>query len=104
MKEDAGAVNGTYTLAVNGPAGTEQYTLEVKAGGSTTLYANDTLQSKLTVDGKQIKFSYAPQTKRVRGGGAPALTAPDEHPADSVEEAWAPRRRHCLLRPPGSAD
>ena len=71
IKEDAGSINGTYTLAVNGPGGTEQYTLEVKAGGATTLYAKDTLQSKLSVDGKQIKFSYAPIAKRTRGGGAP---------------------------------
>ena len=71
IKEDAGAVNGTYAVSVNGPAGTEQYTLEVKAGGSTTLYAKDTLQSKLSVDGKQIKLSFAPQVKRARGGGAP---------------------------------
>jgi len=71
VKEDAGAVNGTYTLTVNGPAGSEQYTLEVKAGGVTSLYAKDTLQSKLTVDGKQIKLSYAPAAKRLRAPGAP---------------------------------
>ncbi|MFM7672341.1 MAG: amidohydrolase family protein [Bacteroidota bacterium] len=71
IKEDAGAINGTYTLSVNGPSGTDQHTLEVKSGGATSLYAKDTLQSKLSVDGKQVKFSFAPQAKRVRGGGAP---------------------------------
>ncbi len=70
IKEDAGAINGTYTLMVNGPGGSEQYTLEVKAGGTTSLFAKDTLQSKLSVDGKQIKLSYAPAVKRMRGGGA----------------------------------
>ena len=71
IKEDAGSINGTYTLTVNGAAGAEQYTLEVKSGGNPSLYAKDTLQARLTVDGKQIKLNYAPQVKRVRGAGAP---------------------------------
>ncbi len=71
IKEDAGSMNGTYALSVNGPAGTEQYTLEVKSGGLPSLYAKDTLQARLSLDGKQVKLNYAPQVKRGRGAGMP---------------------------------
>ncbi|MBL7723692.1 MAG: amidohydrolase family protein [Chitinophagaceae bacterium] len=66
VKEDAASVAGTYTLAVTTPAGKETYTLDVKSASSVTMYAKDTLNSKFSFDGKQVKISYAPMTRRQR--------------------------------------
>jgi imidazolonepropionase-like amidohydrolase len=66
VKEDAASVAGTYTLTVNAPNGDEQYTLEVKNASSVTMYAKDTLNSKFSFDGKQVKISYAPMARRQR--------------------------------------
>ncbi len=71
VKEEAWAnIAGTYTLTVNAPAGTETYTLDVKSGSSVTMYGKDTLNSKLTHDGKIVKLSYAPMIRRQRPTGA----------------------------------
>ncbi|MBM3415522.1 MAG: amidohydrolase family protein [Bacteroidetes bacterium] len=59
-------IAGTYALTVNAPAGAEKYTLEVKSGTSLTMYAKDTLNTRFSFDGKQIKLSYAPMQRRQR--------------------------------------
>ena len=74
MKEDAASVAGTYALTVNTPSGTEKYTLDVKSASSVTMYAKDTLNSKFTFDGKQVKISFAPMVRRQRPAGAPGQT------------------------------
>lgn len=66
VKEDAASVAGIYTLAVTTPAGKETYTLDVKTTSSVTMYAKDTLNSKFSFDGKQVKISYAPMARRQR--------------------------------------
>jgi len=66
VKEDAASVAGIYTLAVTTPAGKETYTLDVKTASSVTMYAKDTLNSKFSFDGKQVKISYAPMARRQR--------------------------------------
>jgi len=66
VKEDAASVAGTYTLAVTTPAGKETYTLDVKSASSVTMYAKDTLNSKFSFDGKQVKISYATMARRQR--------------------------------------
>lgn len=66
VKEDAGNVAGTYQLMVSAPAGKETYTLEVKSAGAATLYAKDTLLSRFSFDGKQVKINYAPAPVRQR--------------------------------------
>lgn len=75
VKDDVSAFAGTYNLVVNTPGGRENYTLDVKSASSATLFAKDTLNARLSFDGKQVKLSYAPQTRRQRpegggGGGA----------------------------------
>lgn len=62
-------IAGIYTLAVNTPNGTENYTLDVKSSASLSMYAKDTLNTKFSFDGKQVKLSYAPMTRRQRPGG-----------------------------------
>ncbi|MCX6317355.1 MAG: amidohydrolase family protein [Bacteroidetes bacterium] len=69
VKEDAASVAGTYTLTVNTPNGDEQYTLDVKNASTVTMFAKDTLNSKFSFDGKQVKISFAPMMRRQRPGG-----------------------------------
>jgi imidazolonepropionase-like amidohydrolase len=72
VKDQAAAnVAGTYNLKVNYPSGSETYTLDVKSSSSLSMYGKDTLNAKLSFDGKAVKISYAPMTRRQRpqGGG-----------------------------------
>ena len=70
VKEEAWTnIAGTYTLTVNAPAGTETYTLDVKNGNTVTMTGKDTLNTKFTHDGKIVKLSYAPMTRRQRAAG-----------------------------------
>lgn len=65
VKDDIN-IAGTYQLTVNTPAGAEKYTMDVKSPSSLTLFGKDTLASRFSFDGKQIKLSYAPQPRRQR--------------------------------------
>lgn len=62
-------IAGTYALTVNTPGGTEKYMMDVKSTNSVTLYGKDTLNSKFSFDGKQVKLSYAPMQRRQRPAG-----------------------------------
>ena len=75
VKEDAASVAGTYALTVNTPTGTEEYTLDVKNASAITVFAKDTLNSKFSADGKQVKISYAPMAKRQRPAMNPGQQA-----------------------------
>ena len=66
LKEDAGNVAGTYQLIVTAPTNKETYTLEIKSAGGSTLYAKDTLLSRFSFDGKQVKINFAPAPVRQR--------------------------------------
>ena len=70
--KDDGNIMGTYNLTINTPAGVENYTLEVKSTSSVSMYAKDTMNTRFTSDGNQVKLSYAPMPRRQRpnfGGG-----------------------------------
>ncbi len=69
-------ISGIYNLTVNTPAGTEQYTLDVKSSSSASLYAKDTMNTKFSFDGKQVKLGYAPMPRRQR---------PSFQPGDSTQ-------------------
>ena len=72
VKEDAWTnIAGTYKLTVNTPAGTENYTVDVKSNSSASMYGKDTMNTKFTYDGKSVKLSYAQMQRRQRGGGGP---------------------------------
>ena len=64
--KDDGSITGSYNLTVNTASGTEKYTLDVKSSSSLSMYGKDTLNTKFSFDGKQIKLSYAPMPKRQR--------------------------------------
>ena len=69
VKEDAWTnIAGTYKLTVNTPAGTENYTVDVKSNSSASVYGKDTLSARFSYDGKTVKLSYAKMQGR-RGGG-----------------------------------
>jgi imidazolonepropionase-like amidohydrolase len=59
LKEDSwSAVNGTYSLAVTGPGGTKNYTLNVKSATAADVIGNDTVAARLTHDGKLVKLNF----------------------------------------------
>lgn len=66
IKEDAAAANGLYQLTINTANGKEVYQLEMKSISSATVYAKDTLLSKFSFDGKQVKIGFAPAPPRQR--------------------------------------
>lgn len=67
-------IAGTYALTVNTAAGAEKYTLEVKSTSSLSMYAKDTLNTRFSFDGKQVKISYAPMQRRQRPAGGSDTT------------------------------
>ena len=62
-------IAGTYKVMVFTPAGTENYTLDVKSNSSGSLIGKDTLNTRFSFDGKAVKISFAPMVRRQRGGG-----------------------------------
>ena len=64
--KDDNNITGTYNLTITTPAGEEKYTLDVKSNSSVTMWGKDTLNSKFSFDGKQVKLSYAPMARRQR--------------------------------------
>jgi imidazolonepropionase-like amidohydrolase len=80
VKDDAAAIAGTYDLKINTPAGTETYTLDVKTPSSLTMFGKDTLNTKFTCDGKMVKLSYAPMTRRQRPNAGEGGQRPNTSP------------------------
>ena len=72
--KDDGDITGTYDLTINLPAGTEKYTLDVKSTSSLSMYAKDTMNTKFSSDGKQVKLSYAPMVRGQRPNAQPGDT------------------------------
>ena len=76
IKEEAWTnIAGTYNLTINSPSGTQTYSLEVKDNSSLNMYGKDTMSTKFSYDGKNVKLSFAPMVRRQRGqfgqGGQP---------------------------------
>lgn len=71
IKEDAwNDLKGTYNLVLSTPAGTQNYTLDVKSASSATVIGKDTLTGKFSYDGKIAKLSFSPiPSRRPQGGG-----------------------------------
>jgi imidazolonepropionase-like amidohydrolase len=70
--KDDGNLAGIYNLTINTPAGKENYTLDVKTNSSVSMYSKDTMNTKFSSDGKQVKLSYAPMPRRQRPSSMPA--------------------------------
>ena len=58
VKEDAGAVAGSYNLQINNAGNKQGYELLVKSPGVASVIGKDTLTSKFSFDGKLVKFSF----------------------------------------------
>lgn len=65
--EASNNIAGTYNLKINAPGGTETYTLDVKSNSALSMYAKDTMNSRFTFDGKMVRLSYAPVSRRRTG-------------------------------------
>jgi len=65
VKDDSN-IAGVYNVAVNTPFGVENYTLDVKSPSTATLYGKDSLNTKFSFDGKQVKIGFAARPARVR--------------------------------------
>lgn len=72
--KDDGNIAGIYDIAITTPAGVEKYTLDVKSTSSATMYAKDTMNSKFSFDGKQVKLGFAVRERRQRPTTQPADT------------------------------
>lgn len=70
VKDDSN-IAGTYNLSITTPTGVEKYTLDVKSTSSISMFGKDTMNTKFSFDGKQVKLSYAPMTRRQRPAGGP---------------------------------
>lgn len=70
IKDETASEGGTYKLAVNFPTGTADYTLDVKSSSSVTMVGKDTMNTKFSFDGRMVKLSYAPMSRRQRGGAS----------------------------------
>ena len=77
-------IAGVYNLTINTSTGVEKYTVDVKSNSSAIMFGKDTLNSKFSFDGKQIKLAYAlkaPAAKSAmpgsfgRSGGSTELPA-----------------------------
>jgi len=65
VKEDQWAdIKGYYTLAINTEKGIVNYTLDVKNASTANIFKKDTLTSKFSYDGKQIKLSFTPVSSK----------------------------------------
>ena len=61
VKEDQWAdIKGNYTLSINTEKGIVNYTLDVKNASTANIIKKDTVTSKFSYDGKQIKLSFTP--------------------------------------------
>ena len=66
VKEDAWSdVKGSYQLTINIPKGKLNYTVEVKSATTANVIGKDTVQGKLSYDGKLVRLSF-PEAKRSR--------------------------------------
>ncbi|MGH2552126.1 MAG: amidohydrolase family protein, partial [Chitinophagaceae bacterium] len=72
--KDEGNIAGIYNIAITTPSGVEKYTLDVKSTNAATLYAIDTMNSKFSFDGKQIKLSFSKREARQRPAMQPGDT------------------------------
>lgn len=73
-------IAGTYNLSITTPTGVEKYTLDVKNTSSVNMFGKDTMNTKFSFDGKQVKLSYAPMSRRQRPMGGPGADPTQTRP------------------------
>jgi imidazolonepropionase-like amidohydrolase len=84
-------LNGNYALTVNGPNGSQQYNLQVKANNSADVIGTDTLATQFSYDGKLVKIGFGPKAPRraAAAGGAAGMrggtgATPGSLPANAI--------------------
>ncbi|HKZ67355.1 MAG TPA: amidohydrolase family protein [Chitinophagaceae bacterium] len=64
IKEDSwNESKGIYKLILNTSAGPVDYTLDFKSNNSAIILAKDTIATKFSYDGRQVKINFAPEKK-----------------------------------------
>ena len=64
VKEDAwNDSKGIYKLVLNTSAGSVNYTLDFKSNNSASILAKDTISTKFSYDGRQVKINFAPEKR-----------------------------------------
>ncbi len=63
-EEEWNDIKGTYNLTIHSAAGSSTYTLDVKSANSANVIGKDTLTSKFSFDGKIVKLSFSPSSKK----------------------------------------
>jgi len=64
IKEDSWTDSkGIYKLVLNTNAGSVNYTLDFKSNNSANILAKDTISTKFSYDGRQVKINFAPEKK-----------------------------------------
>ncbi len=96
-------IAGTYALTVNTPAGTEKYTLDVKSTSSLSMFAKDTLNTRFSFDGKQVKLSYAPMQRRQRPTAPTAATDSTRRPGGGFPGGFGGRGAQADQQLPATA-
>lgn len=74
VKEDAWhSIAGTYNLVVNTPGGPQTYSLDIKTNSTGNVINKDTLTTKFSFDGKNVKIGFGGVQRRrpAFGGGGP---------------------------------
>jgi len=54
---------GTYTLQIQSEKGPKTFSLQVKSANSASIIATDTITTKFSHDGSQVKINFAPEKK-----------------------------------------
>ena len=56
-------LTGTYTLVVKSEKESKSFSLQVKSASSASIISTDTITTKFSHDGKQVKINFAPEKK-----------------------------------------
>ncbi len=67
VRADEEAIKGNYTLTLQSPAGTQNYTLEVKGAASASIIGQDTLTAKFSYNNRLISIGFTPAKKGKNG-------------------------------------
>ena len=76
-EEEWNDIKGTYNLIINSAAGSTTYVLDVKGSNSANVIGKDTLPGKFNYDGKIVKLSFSPSSKKpaMRDSTTPTVPA-----------------------------
>ena len=75
-EEEWNDIKGIYNLTINSAAGSSTHILDVKGSNSANVIGKDTLTGKFNFDGKIVKLSFSPSSKKPPTKDSTAQTTP----------------------------